>query len=167
MADRDYCGKKPGVGITGCSALPTRESCDCHPHTIRAFSLSFATIIPQDLSQCVSRLLNRSLLLAHLCFHALFGNEYSKSCNQYIIANQRSSIFFSYNASRVDLTLLSDPIDPRACIALCKFQTAISWLSKAFERYCRVQDQTALEMAKFSAETVNGGGVVDFRKVKG
>lgn len=32
--------------------------------------------------------------------------------------------------------------------------------NKAFERYCRVQDHTALEMAKARAETVNGGGQV-------
>ena len=40
--------------------------------------------------------------------------------------------------------------------------------NKAFERYCRVQDHTALEMAKFRSETVNcGGEVVDFKKSKG
>jgi hypothetical protein len=39
--------------------------------------------------------------------------------------------------------------------------------NKAFERYCRVQDHTALEMAKARADTVkNGGEVIDFKKVK-
>lgn len=39
--------------------------------------------------------------------------------------------------------------------------------NKAFERYCRVQDQTALEMARYRAETVNGGGeVIDLERVK-
>lgn len=31
--------------------------------------------------------------------------------------------------------------------------------TKAFDRYCRVQDHTALKMAKFYAETVSGGGI--------
>lgn len=37
---------------------------------------------------------------------------------------------------------------------------------KAFERYCRVQDQTALEMAKFRYETVSGdGAVINLKRV--
>ena len=40
--------------------------------------------------------------------------------------------------------------------------------NKAFERYCRVQDHTALEMAKFRNETVSGGGeVIDLKRVRG
>jgi len=39
--------------------------------------------------------------------------------------------------------------------------------NKAFERYCRVQDHTALEMAKARAEIVKSGcDVIDFRKAK-
>ena len=39
--------------------------------------------------------------------------------------------------------------------------------NKALERYCRVQDCTALEMAKARAESVKGGGsVIAFEKVK-
>jgi integrase len=39
--------------------------------------------------------------------------------------------------------------------------------NKAFERYCRVQDHTALEMAKARAESVKiGGNVIDIRTLK-
>jgi hypothetical protein len=38
--------------------------------------------------------------------------------------------------------------------------------NKAFERYCRVQDRTALEMAKLREETMHGGEVIDFKKAK-
>lgn len=57
-------------------------------------------------------------------------------------------------------------------IARRKGETAVIKISghqtnKAFERYCRVQDQTALAMANFRAETVEGGDeVVYLKKLK-